>query len=80
MEDLWTLGGRRVDASTMDGLDMLRELWSLLKVPTGHLEYPKGYLKMGETPNEQLPSLVNYTLHYNDPMGTSGVYHGFRHE
>nr|Q9C141.1 RecName: Full=Tryptophan dimethylallyltransferase 2; AltName: Full=4-dimethylallyltryptophan synthase 2; AltName: Full=All-trans-hexaprenyl-diphosphate synthase 2; AltName: Full=L-tryptophan dimethylallyl transferase 2; Short=DMATS 2 [Claviceps purpurea 20.1]CAC37396.1 putative dimethyl-allyl-tryptophan-synthase [Claviceps purpurea] len=74
MEDLWTLGGRRVDASTMDGLDMLRELWSLLKVPTGHLEYPKGYMELGEIPNEQLPSLVNYTLHRNDPMPEPQVY------
>nr|UFQ30626.1 dimethylallyl tryptophan synthase [Claviceps arundinis] len=74
MEDLWKLGGRRVDASSMDGLDMLRELWSLLKVPTGRMEYPKGYLEMGEIPNEQLPSLVNYTLHHNDPMPEPQVY------
>ncbi|CCE30228.1 uncharacterized protein CPUR_04076 [Claviceps purpurea 20.1] len=74
MEDLWTLGGQRVDASTMDGLDMLRELWSLLKVPTGHLEYPKGYLELGEIPNEQLPSMANYTLHHNNPMPEPQVY------
>nr|AAZ29613.1 putative dimethyl-allyl-tryptophan-synthase [Clavicipitaceae sp. US2005a]AEV21221.1 dimethylallyl tryptophan synthase [Periglandula ipomoeae] len=74
MEDLWTLGGRRTDPSTMDGLDMVRELWNLLEMPAGLQAYPKPYLQLGKIPNEQLPSMANYTLHHNDPMPEPQVY------
>nr|AFO67567.1 dimethylallyl tryptophan synthase [Epichloe inebrians] len=74
MEDLWTLGGRRTDPSTMNGLDMVRELWNLLEIPAGLKVYPKPYLQLGKVPDEQLPSMANYTLHHNDPMPEPQVY------
>lgn len=74
MEELWTLGGRRTDASTLAGLEMVRELWDLLQVPPGLKTYPEPYLPLGTIPNEQLPSMVNYTLHHNDPMPEPQVY------
>lgn len=74
MEDLWTLGGRRSDAPTLAGLDMIRELWDLISLPTGMLSYPEPYLKLGEPPNEQLPLMANYTLHHDDPMPEPQVY------
>lgn len=74
MVDLWTLGGRRTDAETLAGLEMIRELWDLLKLPSGILPYPEPYLQLGEIPNEQLPLMANFTLHHNDPMPQPQVY------
>ncbi|KAI3135362.1 hypothetical protein CBS147330_3414 [Penicillium roqueforti] len=74
MEDLWTLGGRRNDTQTLAGLEMIRELWDLINLPTGILSYPEPYLKLGQVPNEQLPLMANYTLHHDDPMPEPQVY------
>ncbi|KAG5951670.1 hypothetical protein E4U53_002540 [Claviceps sorghi] len=74
MEDLWTLGGQRTDASAMDGLEFIRELWHLLEVPSGFLEYPESDLPLGQVPDEQLPSMGNFTLHHGNPMPEPQVY------
>lgn len=74
MVNLWTLGGRRNDTATLAGLEMIRELWELINLPSGILTYPEPYLKLGEIPNEQLPLMANYTLHHNDPMPQPQVY------
>nr|Q12594.1 RecName: Full=Tryptophan dimethylallyltransferase; AltName: Full=4-dimethylallyltryptophan synthase; Short=DMATS; AltName: Full=All-trans-hexaprenyl-diphosphate synthase; AltName: Full=L-tryptophan dimethylallyl transferase [Claviceps fusiformis]pir/JC4338/ tryptophan dimethylallyltransferase (EC 2.5.1.34) - ergot fungus [Claviceps purpurea]AAC18893.1 dimethylallyl-trans-transferase [Claviceps fusiformis]ABV57826.1 dimethylallyltryptophan synthase [Claviceps fusiformis]prf//2202167A Trp(dime len=74
MEDLWTLGGRRTDSSTLNGLDMMRELWHLLQIPSGFMKYPESDLKLGEVPDEQLPSMVHYALHPDQPMPEPQVY------
>nr|Q6X1E1.1 RecName: Full=Tryptophan dimethylallyltransferase; AltName: Full=4-dimethylallyltryptophan synthase; AltName: Full=All-trans-hexaprenyl-diphosphate synthase; AltName: Full=L-tryptophan dimethylallyl transferase; Short=DMATS [Balansia obtecta]AAP92451.1 dimethylallyltryptophan synthase [Balansia obtecta] len=74
MEDLWTLGGRRTDSTTMDGLNMVRELWDLLEIPTCLQKYPAPFLELGQIPREQLPSMANYTLHHGDPMPEPQVY------
>lgn len=74
MEDLWTLGGRRKDALTFAGLEMIRELWKLIKLTPGLCEYPEPFLQLGMIPNEQLPLMANYTLHHNDPMPEPQVY------
>lgn len=74
LEDLWTLGGRLSDPSTMAGLDMVRELWTLLKMRPGLLSYPEPYLPLGSVPNEQLPLMANYTLHPNEPLPQPQVY------
>ncbi|KAJ5672677.1 dimethylallyl tryptophan synthase FgaPT2 [Penicillium longicatenatum] len=72
--DLWTLGGRRQDSSSLAGLELLRELWDLIQLPTGHIPYPAGFLPLGAEVNEQLPLMVNYTLHHNDPIPEPQVY------
>ncbi|KHN97491.1 Aromatic prenyltransferase, DMATS type [Metarhizium album ARSEF 1941] len=74
MEDLWTLGGQLADQSTMDGLALIRELWQLLRISPGLRSYPKPYLPLGQMPDEQLPSMVNYTLHHDDPTPEPQVY------
>ncbi|KAI0381639.1 4-dimethylallyl tryptophan synthase [Hypomontagnella monticulosa] len=74
MEDLWTLGGQRKDPSTIAGLEMIRELWDLLKIPSGVRSYPKGYLPIGTIPDELLPSMANYTLLPNNPVPEPQVY------
>ncbi|KAL1865223.1 hypothetical protein Plec18167_009491 [Paecilomyces lecythidis] len=74
MEDLWTLGGRRKDDSTLAGLSLLRELWELIQLPSGLREYPEPYLPLGTIPNEQLPLMANYTLHQDDPWPEPQVY------
>jgi tryptophan 4-dimethylallyltransferase len=74
MEDLWTLGGRRNDASTLAGLDMIYELWELLQIPAGLRSYPEPYLPLGTIPDELLPSMANYTLHQDDPIPEPQVY------
>ncbi|OTA60880.1 4-dimethylallyl tryptophan synthase [Hypoxylon sp. EC38] len=74
MKDLWTLGGRRKDPSTLIGLDMIQELWDLLKIPPGVRPYPEGYLPLGAIPDELLPSMANYTLLSDDPVPEPQVY------
>ncbi|RYP76714.1 hypothetical protein DL770_007188 [Monosporascus sp. CRB-9-2] len=74
MKDLWTLGGRRKDTSTLAGLDMIQELWDLLQIPPGLRSYPEGYLPLGTSPNELLPSMANYTLLPNHPAPEPQVY------
>ncbi|KAG5924168.1 hypothetical protein E4U42_004734 [Claviceps africana] len=74
MEDLWTLGGRRTDPSTMDGLEIVRELWDLLQIPSGFMEYPESDLRLGQVPDEQLPSMANFTLHHGNPIPEPQVY------
>ncbi|GBF63857.1 tryptophan dimethylallyltransferase [Trichophyton mentagrophytes] len=74
MEDLWTMGGRLNDASTLAGLEMLRELWDLIKLPPGMREYPEPFLQLGTIPDEQLPLMANYTLHHDQAMPEPQVY------
>ena len=74
MEDLWTLGGRRTDDSTITGFALIKELWDLLQIPAGLQSYPKSYLPLGKNPDEQLPTMANYTLHHDDPMPEPQVY------
>ncbi|EEQ32624.1 tryptophan dimethylallyltransferase [Microsporum canis CBS 113480] len=35
LEDIWTLGHRRQDPATINGLKLLRELWDLINIPEG---------------------------------------------
>ncbi|KAI1214325.1 4-dimethylallyl tryptophan synthase [Annulohypoxylon truncatum] len=76
MQDLWTLGGRRNDLSTLAGFDMIQELWDLLQIPAGIRSYPEGYLPLGTRPNhnELLPSMANYTLLPNNPVPEPQLY------
>ena len=74
MEDLWTLGGRRSDKTTIAGLEMIRELWDLIQLPTGLRGYPEPFLELGSIPNEQLPLMANYTLHHDDPIPEPQIY------
>ncbi|KAL4806166.1 dimethylallyl tryptophan synthase FgaPT2 [Aspergillus unguis] len=74
LENLWTLGGRRTSAADMAGLDLVRELWHLLRLPPGLQEYPAGFLPLGAIPDEQLPLMANYTIGPNDPMPQPQVY------
>ncbi|EAL94103.2 tryptophan dimethylallyltransferase fgaPT2 [Aspergillus fumigatus Af293] len=74
MEDLWTLGGRRRDASTLEGLSLVRELWDLIQLSPGLKSYPAPYLPLGVIPDERLPLMANFTLHQNDPVPEPQVY------
>ncbi|RFU74759.1 dimethylallyl tryptophan synthase [Trichoderma arundinaceum] len=74
MQDLWTLGGRRRDPSTLAGLDMIQELWLLLRIPPGFRSYPKGYLPLRSSPDELLPSMANYTLLPNHELPEPQLY------
>lgn len=62
IEDLWTLGRRRKDTATQDGLSSLLELWNLLQIPSGLRGYPEPYLPLGSIPDEELPLMANFTL------------------
>ncbi|PYI33858.1 tryptophan dimethylallyltransferase [Aspergillus indologenus CBS 114.80] len=74
LEDLWTMGGERTDASTLAGLEMIRELWELIRLPAGLQSYPAPYLPIGTIPDEQLPLMANYTIHHDDPVPEPQVY------
>lgn len=75
LEHLWTLGGRRVDESAMEGLELLRELWEVLRLEDkdGKAQ-PAPCLDVGVPPEGQYPMLVNYTLHHDDDMPEPQVY------
>nr|ABZ80611.1 4-dimethylallyl tryptophan synthase [Malbranchea aurantiaca]ABZ80612.1 4-dimethylallyl tryptophan synthase [synthetic construct] len=74
MQDLWTLGGRRNDDSTLAGLELIQELWDLLQIPPGLRSYPEGYLPLGARPTELLPSMANFTLLPDHPVPEPQVY------
>lgn len=74
IQDLWTLGGRRKDFSTLTGLNMIQELWDLLRIPSGLRSYPEGILPLGTSPDELLPCMANYTLLPNHPVPEPQVY------
>ena len=74
LEDIWTIGGRRTDPSTLQGLAILRELWYLIQLPTKLCSYPAGYLSLDDPVDEQLPLIANFTLHQNDPVPEPQVY------
>ncbi|KAI1453252.1 4-dimethylallyl tryptophan synthase [Annulohypoxylon moriforme] len=76
MKDLWTLGGRRNDPSTIAGFEMIRELWELLQIPTGVRSYPESYLPLGTRPDhgELLPTMANYTLLPDSPVPEPQLY------
>ncbi|KAJ5263964.1 dimethylallyl tryptophan synthase FgaPT2 [Penicillium angulare] len=74
LEDLWTLGGRRNDNSTVEGLKVLQELWNLINLTSKFCTYPVGYLSLSDTVNEQLPLLAGYTIHPDDPYPEPEIY------
>lgn len=74
LKDIWTMGGRRQDPSTLAGLRLMTELWDLIQLPTGLLSYPDGYLQLGNKPNEQLPLMANYTLRQGEDLPEPQVY------
>ncbi|GFF94574.1 hypothetical protein CNMCM6936_002242 [Aspergillus lentulus] len=74
MEDLWTLGGRRRDASTLEGFALVRELWDLIQLSPGLKSYPVSYLSIGAIPDERLPLMANFTLHQDDPIPEPQLY------
>lgn len=74
LEDLWTLGGRRNDASTMKGLEALQKLWALINLPSKFCSYPAGYLSLNDPVDEQLPLMADFTLHPDDPLPEPQIY------
>ncbi|KAH8600507.1 4-dimethylallyl tryptophan synthase [Bisporella sp. PMI_857] len=56
------------------GFEMVQELWDLLQIRPGLQAYPEPYLQLGTIPDEQLPSMANYTLHHDDPIPEPQVY------
>ncbi|KAL5338183.1 dimethylallyl tryptophan synthase FgaPT2 [Aspergillus crustosus] len=72
--DLWTLGGLRQDPSTYAGLELLRELWQLINLPTAQIAYPGGFLPLDAQIQEQLPLMANFTIHHNDPIPEPQIY------
>ncbi|EMD58220.1 hypothetical protein COCSADRAFT_185949 [Bipolaris sorokiniana ND90Pr] len=74
ISDMWTLGGRRADPTTLAGLDLIQELWELLKIPEGVRKYPKGYQPLGSSSNELLPTMANYTLHPDHAVPMPQIY------
>lgn len=40
--EVWTLNGRVTDASSMQGLDYLQRLWTLLELREGHYSFTGG--------------------------------------
>ncbi|RAL07849.1 dimethylallyl tryptophan synthase [Aspergillus homomorphus CBS 101889] len=71
---IWTLGGRRTDPETMAGLDLLKELWQLLPITEGRCTPPNGFYELGESPMEQLPFIVNFTLSPSSSLPEPQIY------
>ncbi|KAL4966893.1 aromatic prenyltransferase [Aspergillus stella-maris] len=70
IEGIWTLNGSRQDAVTQEGLQALRELWGLLPIAEGLAPLPNCFYKLGTSPQEQLPFIINFTLspHHDHPQ------------
>lgn len=63
VEDIWTLGGRRTDSGAISGLNDLKTLWELLKLPEGRRNTPDEVYDIGQWPKEQrLPLLIHFAL------------------
>ncbi|KAJ5108222.1 dimethylallyl tryptophan synthase FgaPT2 [Penicillium angulare] len=74
LEDLWTLGGRRNDQSTLEGMEALRKLWDHINLPSKFCSYPAGYLSLNDPVNEQLPLMADFTLHPNEAVPEPKIY------
>ncbi|PLB44839.1 dimethylallyl tryptophan synthase [Aspergillus steynii IBT 23096] len=74
IENIWTLNGRRMDTETMEGLQMLRELWQLLPITEGLCPLPDCFYEPGTSPHEQLPFIINFTLSPNNPLPEPQIY------
>lgn len=74
LEDLWTLGGQRNDKCTLEGLAVLRELWSLINLTSKFCSYPAEYSSLNDPVDEQLPLMADFTLHPDDTTPEPQVY------
>ncbi|PYI20204.1 dimethylallyl tryptophan synthase [Aspergillus violaceofuscus CBS 115571] len=72
--DIWTLGGRRTDPGTIAGLELLKELWQLLPITEGRCALPNCFYELGESPQEQLPLMTNFTLSPNSLLPEPQIY------
>ncbi|PKX89312.1 putative tryptophan dimethylallyltransferase [Aspergillus novofumigatus IBT 16806] len=70
----WTLGGRRKEPQTAAGLELLRELWDLLRISEGHCDGPSGFHELGTSPEERLPFIVNFSLSPGNPLPVPQIY------
>ncbi|THC91449.1 hypothetical protein EYZ11_009095 [Aspergillus tanneri] len=71
---IWTLGGRLNDAETLAGLELLRKLWDLLPVTEGRCPLPNCFYEPGQSPKEQLPFIINFSLSPNKPFPEPQIY------
>ncbi|PYH76606.1 putative tryptophan dimethylallyltransferase [Aspergillus uvarum CBS 121591] len=72
--DIWTLGGRRAGQGTRAGLELLKELWQLLPITQGRCALPDCFYELGESPQEQLPFIINFTLSPNSLLPEPQIY------
>ncbi|CAI7590646.1 unnamed protein product [Penicillium manginii] len=71
---IWTLNGLRNDPETIIGLQWLKKLWELLPITHGRAPLPNCFHEPGDSPDEQLPLIVNFTLSPNNSMPEPQIY------
>jgi tryptophan 4-dimethylallyltransferase/cyclo-acetoacetyl-L-tryptophan dimethylallyltransferase len=71
---IWTLNGLRNDPETLIGLQWLKKLWELLPITHGRAPLPNCFHEPGDSPDEQLPLIVNFTLSPNNSMPEPQIY------
>lgn len=74
LTDVWTLGNRRHDPATRQGLQYLEDLWTSLPTTKGAFILPDGFNDPGTSPTERMPYLVQFCLHPKDPIPEPQLY------
>ncbi|CEL10885.1 hypothetical protein ASPCAL13992 [Aspergillus calidoustus] len=72
MEEIWTLGGRVVGESNMQGLTYLRRLWELVQIKDGYRAFTGGF--DNDTDSTPTPVLWNYEIRPGSPEPLTKVY------
>ena len=69
VEDVWTLGGRLCDSITLEGLQMVKRLWQLFKIPEGRRSELNGFHDLSGPPptSGHLPLIFNFELQPGRP-------------
>ncbi|KAH8692969.1 DMATS type aromatic prenyltransferase [Talaromyces proteolyticus] len=72
MEEIWTLGGRVVGESSMQGLKQLRRLWELTQIKDGYRAFTGGF--DNDTDSTPTPIIWNYEIRPGSPEPLTKVY------
>ncbi|KAL5361450.1 aromatic prenyltransferase [Aspergillus floccosus] len=74
MTEHWTLSGMATDEETLEGLQMVRELWVELGIVEGKRIKPDRPAQPGD-PNTHLPVLLNYEMSPGRPCPKPKIYY-----
>lgn len=75
IEDIWTLGGQATSGNVTKGLELLKELWTLIDLDEGERGYTGRFDDANDNgSNIQSPMVWNYELRPNNPWPLAKFY------